>query len=92
MRPYFGGPSWSWRFCWTLPRCCCSWQRRGRERRRVRQAGWGYTTPSSPVGKTLWIASAAIALLILGAKGINMLVHHDTSAAMPGTSWSLTPK
>jgi hypothetical protein len=34
----------------------------------------------------MWIAGAAIALLILGAMGINMLVHHDTSAAMPGTS------
>jgi hypothetical protein len=32
----------------------------------------------------MWIASAAIALLTLGAMGINMLVHHDTSAAMPG--------
>jgi hypothetical protein len=32
----------------------------------------------------MWIASAAIALLTLGAMDINMLVHHDTSAAMPG--------
>jgi hypothetical protein len=30
--------------------------------------------------RMMWIASAGIALLILGAMGINMLVHHDTSA------------
>jgi hypothetical protein len=31
--------------------------------------------------RMIWIASAAIAPLILGAMAINMLVHHDTSAA-----------
>jgi cell division protein FtsN len=31
--------------------------------------------------RMMWIASAAIAVLILGAMGINMLVHHETSAA-----------
>jgi len=40
--------------------------------------------------RMMWIASAAIALLILGAMGINMLVHHDTSAATPETSQSPT--
>jgi hypothetical protein len=29
--------------------------------------------------RIMWIASAAIVLFILGAMGINMLVHHDTS-------------
>ena len=39
--------------------------------------------------RMMWIASAAIALLILGAMGIN-IVHHDTSAATPETSQSPT--
>jgi hypothetical protein len=38
--------------------------------------------------RVMWIAAAAIALLILGAMGINMLVHHDTNAATPETSQS----
>jgi hypothetical protein len=42
--------------------------------------------------RMMWIASVGIALLILGAMGINVLVHHDTSAAAPGTSQSPTPK
>jgi hypothetical protein len=40
--------------------------------------------------RMMWIASAGIALLILGAMGINMLVHHDTSAATPETTRSPT--
>jgi hypothetical protein len=40
--------------------------------------------------RVMWIASAAIALLILGAMGINMLVHHETGAATPDTSQSST--
>jgi hypothetical protein len=36
--------------------------------------------------RMMWIASAEIALLILGAMGINILVHHDTSAATPETT------
>ena len=36
--------------------------------------------------RMMWIASAAIALLILGAMGINMLIHHETSAATSETS------
>jgi hypothetical protein len=31
--------------------------------------------------RMMWIFSAAVVLLILGAMGINMLVHHGTSAA-----------
>jgi flagellar basal body-associated protein FliL len=31
--------------------------------------------------RMMWIFTAAVVLLILGAMGINMLVHHDTSAA-----------
>jgi hypothetical protein len=38
--------------------------------------------------RMMWIASAGIALLILGAMGINILVHHDTSAATPETTQS----
>jgi flagellar basal body-associated protein FliL len=40
--------------------------------------------------RIMWIASAAIALLILGAMGINMLVHHETSAAPAETTQSPT--
>ena len=40
--------------------------------------------------RVMWIASAVIAVLILGAMGINMLVHHDTSAATPETTQSPT--
>ncbi len=40
--------------------------------------------------RMMWIASAGIALLILGAMDINMLVHHDTSAATPETTQSPT--
>ena len=29
--------------------------------------------------RVMWIATAVIVLMILGAMGINMLVHHDTS-------------
>ena len=32
--------------------------------------------------RVMWIASAAIALLILAAMGINVLIHHDTSASI----------
>ena len=42
--------------------------------------------------RMMWIASVAVVLLILGAMGINLLVHHDTSAATPETSQSATPK
>ena len=38
--------------------------------------------------RMMWIASAGIALLILGAMGINILVHHDTNAATPETTQS----
>lgn len=38
--------------------------------------------------RIMWIASAVVVLLILGAMGVNMLVHHDTSAATPETSQS----
>jgi hypothetical protein len=31
--------------------------------------------------RMMWIFSVAVVLLILGAMGINMLVHHDTNAA-----------
>jgi flagellar basal body-associated protein FliL len=34
----------------------------------------------------MWIASAAIVLLILGAMGINMLVYQDTSTGSTETS------
>ncbi len=40
--------------------------------------------------RMMWIASVGIALLILGAMGINVLVHHDTSAAAPETTQSPT--
>ncbi len=36
--------------------------------------------------RMMWIFSAAVVLLILGAMGINMLVHHGTSAATPEAS------
>jgi len=42
--------------------------------------------------RIMWIASAAIALLILGAMGINMLVHHETSAAPAETTQSPTER
>jgi flagellar basal body-associated protein FliL len=38
--------------------------------------------------RIMWIATAAVVLVILGAMGINMLVHHDTNAATPETSQS----
>jgi hypothetical protein len=40
--------------------------------------------------RMMWIFSAAVVLVILGAMGINTLVHHDTNAATPETSRSLT--
>jgi flagellar basal body-associated protein FliL len=36
--------------------------------------------------RIMWIAAVAVVLLILGAMGINMLVHHETNAATPETS------
>jgi hypothetical protein len=36
--------------------------------------------------RMMWIASAAVVLLILGAMGINLLIHHGTSAATPEAS------
>jgi hypothetical protein len=36
--------------------------------------------------RVMWIGSAAIVLLILGAMGINMLVSHNTSAGSTETS------
>jgi hypothetical protein len=38
--------------------------------------------------RIMWIFSAAVVLLILGAMGINVLVHHDTNAATLGTTQS----
>jgi len=38
--------------------------------------------------RMMWIFSVAVVLLILAAMGINMLVHHDTSAATPETTQS----
>jgi flagellar basal body-associated protein FliL len=40
--------------------------------------------------RIMWIAAAAVVLLILGAMGINVLVHHETNAATPQTSQSPT--
>ena len=40
--------------------------------------------------RIMWIAAVAVVLLILGAMGINMLVHHETNAATPETSQSPT--
>ena len=40
--------------------------------------------------RMMWIFSAAVVLLILGAMGINMLVHHETSAAPTETTQSPT--
>jgi flagellar basal body-associated protein FliL len=40
--------------------------------------------------RMMWIFSAAVVLLILGAMGINMLFHHGTSAATPETTQSPT--
>jgi hypothetical protein len=40
--------------------------------------------------RMMWIFSGAVVLLILGAMGINMLVHHDTRAATPETTQSPT--
>jgi hypothetical protein len=45
--------------------------------------------------RVMWIFSAAIVLLILGAMGINMLISHDTSAGFTETntqSGSALPK
>ena len=36
--------------------------------------------------RMMWITSAAVVLVILGAMGINMLIHHGTSAATPEAS------
>ena len=36
--------------------------------------------------RVMWIGSAAIVLLILGAMGINMLLSHNTSAGSTETS------
>ncbi len=38
--------------------------------------------------RVMWIASAVVVVFLLGAMGINMLVHHDTSAAAPETNQS----
>ena len=38
--------------------------------------------------RMMWIASAAVVLVILAGMGINMLMHHDTNAATPETSQS----
>ena len=38
--------------------------------------------------RMMWIASAAVVLVILAGMGINMLVHHDTNAATPETTLS----
>jgi flagellar basal body-associated protein FliL len=38
--------------------------------------------------RIMWIASAVTVLVILGAMGINMLMHHDTNAATPETTQS----
>ena len=40
--------------------------------------------------RMMWIFSVAVVLLLLGAMGINMLVHHETNAATPETNRSLT--
>jgi hypothetical protein len=36
--------------------------------------------------RMMWIASAAVVLVILAGMGINMLMHHETSAATPESS------
>ena len=36
--------------------------------------------------KMMWIAVGVIVLIIVGGMGINMLVHHDTSASTVETS------
>ena len=41
--------------------------------------------------RVMWIASAAVVLVILAAMGINLLVHHDTNAATVETTQS-SPK
>jgi hypothetical protein len=41
--------------------------------------------------RIMWIFSAAVVVVILGAMGINMLIHHDTNAATPETTQS-SPK
>jgi len=38
--------------------------------------------------RAMWIASAAIVVLIVGAMGINMLIHHDTNAGTVDTGIS----
>jgi flagellar basal body-associated protein FliL len=38
--------------------------------------------------RVMWIITAVIVLGLLGAMGINMLVHHDTNAATPETTQS----
>ena len=38
--------------------------------------------------RMMWIGAAVVVVVILGAMGINMLVHHDTNAATPETSQS----
>jgi hypothetical protein len=40
--------------------------------------------------RMMWVASIGIALLILGAMGINVLLHRDTSAALPESTQSST--
>jgi len=36
--------------------------------------------------KMMWIAVGVIVLIIVGGMGVNMLVHHDTSASTVETS------
>jgi len=43
--------------------------------------------------RAMWIATALIVLVLLGGMGINMLLHHDTSAATPESqSGTVLPK
>ena len=42
--------------------------------------------------RMMWIAAAVAVLILLGGMGINMLVHHDTSAATPELSSQSPPK
>jgi flagellar basal body-associated protein FliL len=40
--------------------------------------------------RMMWIFSVVVVVVILAAMGINMLVHHDTNAATPETSQSVS--
>jgi flagellar basal body-associated protein FliL len=46
----------------------------------------GEEQSNSSETKMMWIAVGVIVLIIVGGMGINMLIHHDTNAAVETSS------